>query len=118
MNYKVTVASYVLGHKDLGPIPGTKVEKEFDTDDGIGQTIWHGYLQMRQLQKEKPLAENDPYKIKLTEKDKEIDKFREAINLFYRFLAGEGRDNYVQVFSIKEAEQNDKKGRVKSNYEK
>lgn len=103
MNYKVTVASYVLNHTDLGPIPGTIVEKEFDTNKGVGQTIWWGYLQMREGQKSKPLSMDDPYRVKLTENDSEKNKFREAINIFYRYLAGEGRDNYVQVLSIKES---------------
>jgi len=38
--------------------------------------------------------------VKLTEKAPEIEKFREALNMFFRFLAGEGRDNCERVFKI------------------
>ena len=42
--------------------------------------------------------------IELDEKAPMIDRFREALNAFLRFLAGEGRDNGQRVLKIECAE--------------
>ena len=107
MRYKVTLDAYVIGgpaleQLPLPPLPGTTKVVELDTESGSGMEIWHGYLQMRQAQK--VVQPSDSWaRVKLTEKDSEIDKFREAINIFFRYLAGEGRDNGLQVTKIEAA---------------
>ena len=98
MTYAVTLASYPICNlppDTVGPIPGTEHRIVMDTTVNIGKTIWHGYLQMREEQKRTPAVGWS--KILLTEKDSELEKFREAVNLFFRFLAGEGTDNCKRV---------------------
>ena len=103
MNYQVILDSYAIGNErlaalNLPPIPGTTLVMELDTESGLGKEIWWGYLQMRERQKKEPAQ--FPYRVTLAETAPEIDKFREAINIFFRFLAGEGRDNGQQVTKI------------------
>ncbi len=106
MRYRVTIDSYVLTeHFDplhLGPIPGTTTVAELDTDSGGGKDIWWGYLSMREEQKMSSLEVDDPYRVLEGEDESEAVKFREAINLFLRFLAGEGRDNFRRVTAMQE----------------
>lgn len=107
MKYDVTLASYVIcgSHPaTLGPIPGTFQKVVLDTESGAGKEIWHGYLQMREQQKKTGVKVGWPFAgIEQTEKVTEIRKFAEAINLFFRFMAGEGRDNCHRVHTITEA---------------
>lgn len=96
MRYKVLIEGYpMLGlaadKMHLPAIPGTAQELILDTQEGLGKTIGEGYLRMQGIQG--GTAVND-----------ERRKFREAINAFCRFLAGEGRDNCNQVTSIDEAD--------------
>lgn len=105
MKYRVTLDGYVIGgpaldRLNLPPIPGTTQVVELDPDDGPGQVIWHGYLQMRTWQEKEQRDPDDWATVKLKSDAPEIDKFREAINIFCRFLAGEGRDNGNQVTKI------------------
>jgi hypothetical protein len=107
MKYKVTLASFAICNpaiaRTLPAIPGTNYQVFLDTASGLGRDIWFGYLQMRQDQKGKKLDEDDPYRIRVPEDGKpenEIHKFREAIDLFMRFLAGDGRDNCPAVEAI------------------
>jgi hypothetical protein len=107
MKYKVTLAGRVICRPDvmrtLPFIPGTEQVVFLDTDSGAGQTIWHGYLHMREEQKKTSLSDNDWRKIRVPEDGKpenEIYKFREAIDIFTRFLAGNGRDNCNAVKEI------------------
>ena len=105
MTYDVTLASYLTtcDPDRNGPIPGTENETVLSTESGLGLTIWHGYLEMRTRQNETGIKAGWPWAgIELTDKDPEKDNFREAINLFLRFLAGEGRDNCQRVYRISE----------------
>lgn len=107
MRYKVVLAGRAICRPDMMRmidfIPGTEQTVEFDTASGAGQEIWWGYLQLRQDQKGKVLDDDDWRKVRVPEDSdpkNEIHKFREAVDLFFRFLAGEGRDNCNQVKSI------------------
>ena len=103
MKYQVILDSYPIGNERLAelclpPIPGTTRVITLDTANGLGKEIWYGYLSMREDQKKTPSVY--PYKINQPETAPEIDKFREGINMFFRFMAGEGRDNAQQVTQI------------------
>ncbi|TAK57086.1 hypothetical protein EPO17_02900 [Patescibacteria group bacterium] len=107
MTYRVVLAGRPICRPDimrsLDFIPGTEQEMVLGTDSGLGRMIWHGYLDMRQAQKSQKIAEDDWRKIRVPEDAKpenEIHKFREAIDLFCRFQAGEGRDNCNAVKDI------------------
>lgn len=111
MRYSVTLAGRpILGNsRTIDPgtlpfIPETEQEVTLDTDSGAGQVIWDGYLQMREAQKKQPLPDDDWMKVRVPEDadpKNEIHKFREAINIFLRFLAGESRDNCNAVKDIR-----------------
>jgi hypothetical protein len=84
-------------------IPGTDREVVFDTGSGVGREIWYGYLATWQEQKKTPPPEDDWMKIRVPESGdatQEINKFREAINIFMRFLVGLGADNCLAVKHI------------------
>lgn len=100
--YRLTLDSYAMGRVKYGPIPGTTMILDIDLNnpDKKAGEIWHGYLWMREEQKKHPVSSRSPCKVKLTEDTPEIDKVREAFDLFFRFLAGEGRDNWLQVTHI------------------
>ncbi len=107
MKYRITLASYAICNLDimrtLPSIPGTERKVVWDTHEGFGKEIWHGYLRLRDEQKGQNLSDLDWFKVRIkedTEVENEIHKFREAINIFMRFLAGEGRDNCTQVKAI------------------
>lgn len=104
MKYKVTLAGYVICHihpDEIGPIPNTDQEIILDINKEMGREIWWGYLMMRENQKKTGIKAGYQFAgIELSENDPEIDKFREAINLFCRFMAGEGRDNCNRVRKI------------------
>lgn len=107
MKYNVTLAGRVICRSDvmrtLPFIPGTEQRVVLDTSSGPGLEIWRGYLQMRQNQKSNPLPDDSWMKIRIPEDanpENEIHKFREAIDIFCRFLAGEGRDNCNAVKEI------------------
>ncbi len=99
MRFKVLVEGYpMLGSAADGmylpAIPGTAQELVLDTKDGLGKTILDGFLEMHGDQPNSVIQD-------------ERGKFREAINGFCRFLAGEGRDNCNQVTKITEVTEND-----------
>lgn len=107
MKYNVTIAGRVICRPDImrmmPPIPNTEQKVVLDTDSGLGKIIWHGYLYMRECQKKQPLPDDDWAKIRVPEDSNpknEINKFREAIDIFMRFQAGEGRDNCNSVVTI------------------
>ena len=107
MRYNVILASRAICRKDmmkgLSFIPNTEKEIIMDTESGIGQEIWFGYLQMREAQKAHQLPDDCWHKVHVPEDsnpENEIHKFREAINIFFRFSAGEGRDNCLAVKEI------------------
>ena len=109
MKYKVVLVAKVICNektereKGVIFIPGTEKDSVFDTDSGPGLEIWRGYLSMRETQKRSPLVPDDWSKIRVPEDAKpenEIHKFREAINLFFRYLADGMRDNCLCVKSI------------------
>lgn len=104
MIYKVTIAGYAICRHDmmrtLPHIPDTEQEKVFDTDSLEYKLIWDGYIELRESQKSKPVHDDEWSKVRVSEDGEHIDQFREALNLFMRFLAGEGRDNCNQVKSI------------------
>lgn len=81
-------------------IPKTTREVVWDTESGEGQLIYSGYLNMFKSQKNLRDSEKGSLRIKLTEKDSELDRFKEAINLFFVYLVGDRRDNLPQVSSI------------------
>ncbi|HEY4511661.1 MAG TPA: hypothetical protein VJH55_02360 [Candidatus Paceibacterota bacterium] len=106
MKYNVTLASRVICNdaESLPFIPGTDKKVELDTDSGAGQEIWWGYLRMREKQKTQNLKDGDWQKIKVpadNDPRNEVNKFREAINIFMRFMTGEGRDNCLAVKDIR-----------------
>lgn len=108
MKYEVTLASRVICRPDimrtLPFIPGTDRTVTLDTNSGMGRDIWWGYLKMRGAQKKNPLGDEDWAKIRIPEcgdPRQEIRKFREAIDIFFRFMAGEGRDNCIAVKEIR-----------------
>jgi len=104
MKYKVTLDAHVIGNERLAalrllPIPGTTRIVQLNPHRDFGKTVYEGYLEMYEDQKTKPAAY--PYKINKTEQDKEVDRFEEALNMFFRFVeGGEGRDNCTQVTRI------------------
>ncbi len=107
MKYKVTIDSYVLGNHlvdamRLPPIPGTTKTMILDTNSGMGREIWYGYLQMRMEQKRQPTPPDSRNwnTVKQPETASEKIKFTEACNIFFRYMAGEGRDNGKQVTQI------------------
>lgn len=108
MKYVVTLAGRAICRPDvmrtLPFIPGTEQQVVLDTDSGPGREIWQGYLQMREQQKINPPSDDDWVKIRVpadADPANEIHKFREAIDIFCRFTAGEGRDNCNAVKEIK-----------------
>ncbi|MBC7981591.1 hypothetical protein H7X65_00775 [Candidatus Parcubacteria bacterium] len=112
MKYKVTIAGYAICRPDimftLPPIPGTHQERIFDTNSPDYAIIWEGYQQLRSAQIKKPCKDGDWMQIKAREDAPHIQQFREALNIFMRFLAGEGRDNCNQVVSIELCEDREK----------
>jgi hypothetical protein len=107
MRYKVTFAQKAImkgrAMSQMPFIPETEREVTFDTDSGPGQSIWTGYLQMRGWQQEKPLRDDDWRKIRVpadANPANEIHKFREALNLFMRYSAGDGASNCDVVKDI------------------
>jgi len=104
MPYKVTLDNYPITTLDrpVPPIPGTTRVLVLSLSEGLGKDIWYGYLELRTDQRRQSLADNDPFRVKLTEQDTEIDKFREAVNLFHLFSALDSRDNCQQVTRIEE----------------
>ncbi len=109
MKYIVAFARRVICRQDIMDtlpfIPDTERAEVLDTESGPGKEIWDGYLKMCREQKSAPpLDDSHWYKIRVPEDSKpenEINRFREAINIFMRFLAGEGRDNCEAVKDIK-----------------
>ena len=112
MRYKIVMAAVpILGswedQRTMSTIPGTEKDLLMDTASGIGKEIWFGYLSMRKEQKVNPPDNNSWWKIRVKEDNEpknEIHKVREAVNLFFRFMAGEGRDNCLCVKEIAVAE--------------
>ena len=107
MKYRVTLVGRVICRLDvmmtLPDIPGTEKEVVMDTGSGPGKDIWFSYLQIRQEQKGLEIADDDWAKVREPESDdpaREIHKFREAIDLFMRFLAEGSRDNCLVVKDI------------------
>lgn len=104
MIYKVILAGYAICRPDimctLPSIPGTEEEETFNTESPEYEIIWGGYVELRESQKRKPCNPADWECVKVSENAEHIDQFREALNLFTRYLAGEGRDNCKQVKSI------------------
>ena len=102
MLYKVTLDAYPTGNSrlkelNLPPIPGTTRTLVFDTRYELGKIIWDGYQEMQRDQlSEQPYHTSN----QSTADDTEIKRFRSAINVFLRFLAGEDRDNCNQVTHI------------------
>lgn len=91
MRFKVLIE----GYPNLGPaaeavripaIPGTAQELLLDTRHGIGQTILSGFCEMRGIE--------------AVDEESESSILREAVDVFCRFLAGEGSDNCNQVTRI------------------
>lgn len=91
MNYRVTLDAHVVGNERLAalhlpPIPGTTRIVQLNPHKGFGNTVYNGYLEMYEDQKYKPAA--FPYKINRTEQDNELDRFREALNIFFYVVEG------------------------------
>ena len=107
MKYRVVLAARAICRPDImatmPDIPGTEQTMSLDTSSGLGKQIWHGYLGMRQEQKDRVMDDGDWMKIRQPESAdpaREIHKFCEAVNIFMRFLAGESRDNCLVVRHI------------------
>lgn len=110
MKYRVTLDAYVIGGpampKHLPPIPLTTIVMIMDTEDEthMAKDMWDGYLEMREKQAKNPPKHKDDWAtIKKTANDPPEQQFREAVNIFMRFMAGEGRDNCLQVTKIESA---------------
>ena len=107
MKYRVTLASYAICNwelmRTLPPIPGTEKEVVWNTHDGFGSQIWRRYLQLREEQKGQNISDVDWSKVRIKEDreaENEIHKFREAINIFMRFLVCGNRNTCTQVKEI------------------
>lgn len=104
MTYKVVFAGHAICREDLidtlPPIPTTEQTQFFKVGSPAHEIIWKGYLELREAQKSRPRAEGDWGKVKVAETADHMLQFREALNIFMRFLAGEGRDNCNRVISI------------------
>jgi hypothetical protein len=103
MKYNVVLAAQAIRCPEAGFVPGTERDMTLDTKSGLGKNIWWGYLEMREEQKKTPVPDDSPSKVHLPDTESEQNKFREAINLFFRYLAGEGSDNCLVVKSIEPA---------------
>ncbi len=86
MKYELTTAVYPMGKTDFPFVPGTERTQTLDSESGLGKTVWEGYLSMQKGKK--PVLN--------------ADNFSTAMNSFFRFLAGEGRDSWPQVRNIRE----------------
>jgi hypothetical protein len=97
MRYNVILAGRPIVREDIIEtmpfIPNTEQTIIFDTDSFPTKDIWYGYLQTREQQKGKNPDPMDWTTVKCKSTDPEINKVRECINQFARFMAGEGRDN-------------------------
>lgn len=103
MKYDITLASYAICNPPSNiPIPGTEKTLQLDTETGMGKIIWWGYLEMRTAQEKNP-TNDEAIRVKVPHTQPEIEKFEEALNIFNRFMAGEGRDNCYRVQSIRQA---------------
>lgn len=104
MKYLVTLASYPIGIDPAltGPIPSTLRDIAFDTDAEPGNLIWAGYLKMVEQQDAAGKKVGWPPYTTINQPSDapELVRFTEAINLFCRFMAGEGRDTCDRVHAI------------------
>ncbi len=119
MKYRITTASFPcigannsLEHlakygqfeaaRYCGAIPNTEFTVELDTANGPGKDIFDGYIAMRAEQKRRtqPLAINDWTRVRLKEDASEENQFKEAFEMFSRYMAGEGQDTFKLVTKI------------------
>jgi hypothetical protein len=107
MRYRVTLAAVPVLRSTCGIqamfVPGTDQVMELSPSTGLGNIIWEGYVEMREAQKKRPLSKDSLAKINVPETSDvagQMDQFREAVDLFMRFLVGDGRDNCLKVKEI------------------